>query len=355
MKQVFGDGALGLWLAILILLPARPALALGAQPTGAPTGAEALVAMPGRPDPGAGPTVVRVGTYVIAVTALDEQSQTFTGDFYVWFTWVDPRLADPRATGLRTASLDAIWHPHALVVNRRQTTLANPRVVQVDPAGTVVHAQRLTGTFAVPLALRGYPRDRQQLEMEIVAPGFTPDEVRFEVDEDRVGREADLGLSGWRVGDPELRPFVKELVTLKGKTVVRLPGMRMGLEAARNWHYYALREVLPLVFIVLMASALFWIPPMEHGLKVGISTAAIFSLMAFYGQLGRALPKIDYLTRMDWFIVGATILVFASFAQVIAGMYLVKRDALDTVRRMERWSRSIYPVTLAVITSLAFA
>jgi len=109
-----------------------------------------------------------------------------------------------------------------------------------------------------------------------------------------------------------------------------------------------------LVFIVLMASALFWIPPKEHGLKIGISTAAIFSLMAYYVQLGRSMPRLDYLTRMDWFIVGATLLVFVSFAQVIAGMYLVQHEREPQVARMEAWARAIYPALLVFIVWGAF-
>lgn len=109
------------------------------------------------------------------------------------------------------------------------------------------------------------------------------------------------------------------------------------------------------VFIVLMASSLFWIPPTEHGVKVAISTAAIFSLMAYYVQLGRSMPRVDYLTKMDWFIVGATFLVFLSFSYVVFEMSLVKRDLLPKAARLRIWAKALYPAVLILILFLAFS
>lgn len=337
--------------AVLGLLTWPHRAAAATQPEAPPS----MKALAERPEAGGGPTLVHVGAYIINVTTIDEQAQTFIGDFYVWFSWLDRRLADPAQRRVRVAPLDQVWHPRLLPVNRRSADMVYPQVVEIDPGGEVRYTQRLLGTFTVPLELRAFPFDRQDLYLQIVAPGYSPDEIAFVVDQDGVGREAHLTLPGWRVSRPTVRSFTKEIANAApGRSAVQLSGVRVELQVARNWHYYVLREVLPLLFIVLMSFSLFWIPPAQHSMKVGISTAAIFSLMAYYVQLGRALPKVDYLTRMDWFLVGATVLVFASFAQEILGMYLIEKDKMVMVRRMELWSRAVYPVVLLGIVVIAF-
>jgi hypothetical protein len=337
--------------AILGLMAWSPRPAAALSPPEAPSMRTATA----RPDDGAGPTPIHVSLYVINVTKLDEQAQSFTGDFYISFSWLDRRLADPSLKHVRVAPLDQIWHPRLLTVNRRTAESAYPEAVEVDPAGGVRYTQRLVGSFIVPLEFRDFPFDSQDLFLEIVAPGYSSGDIAFVVDKDRVGREPDWTLPGWHLSPMMVRPFTREIgFAASGQDLVQLSGVRVEFMATRNWHYYLLREVLPLLFIAFMSSSLFWIPPTEHSMKVGISTAAIFSLMAYYVQLGRALPKIDYLTRMDWLVVGSTIIVFSSFSEVIVGMYLVKRDRMVTVRRMERWSRLLYPSAILIVVAAAF-
>lgn len=311
--------------------------------------------LPSRPDGEGQPTLVHLGAYVVDLTAINEQEQTFCADIVLSWRWHDPRLRDPSAKGIRIAAMNDVWNPRLTIINRRSAEFLYPNMVEIDRDGYVKALQRLSGSAAVPLDLHAFPFDRQDLFLEVVSRGYGPDEVRFVPATERTGRESQLSLAGWSAGKLTMRPFTKTLSTNGAGRPIVLSGFRIAVDAARRPNYYVIREILPLLFIVLMASALFWIPPTEHGLKIGISTAAIFSLMAYYVQLGRSLPRIDYLTRMDCFIVGSTILVFISFSQVIAGMYLVRKKREAAVERMEVWSRAAYPAILFVVSWGSFA
>jgi hypothetical protein len=196
---------------------------------------------------------------------------------------------------------------------------------------------------SIPVNRHDFPFDKQTFFIQTVSRGYSPSDILFKIDQNMTGRATEVSLSGWKMGDIKIREINTSLRVAGGNRSLNLAGFRIEIEGIRNWQYYLLREILALIFIVLMPYGVFWIPAKELGSKIGVSTAAIFSLMAYYIQLGRSIPKIDYLTRMDYFLVGSTILVFAGFAQVIVGMYFIKKDQLADLARMEKWFRVIYP------------
>jgi hypothetical protein len=57
---------------------------------------------------------------------------------------------------------------------------------------------------------------------------------------------------------------------------------------------------------------------------------------------------------MDRFIFLATLIVFVGLVQTIVSTMLVRGERTSTVRRIDRWSRAGYPVTLIVVIAVAF-
>ena len=117
----------------------------------------------------------------------------------------------------------------------------------------------------------------------------------------------------------------------------------------RDASYYMLTMVLPLLFIAAMAWAVFWIDISVMPSRVAIATASVFSLIAFRFSLKLSLPKISYLTDMDWFVLAVTALVFGAFGHVVLVGRLAKSDRPEvavTVDKLGRWS---YPVLVVVV------
>ena len=307
-----------------------------------------------RPSTTGEPTAIDVSAYLIDIIKLSEADQTFQGDFMVRVSWKDPRLADANSKATRAVSMSEIWNPRLTIVNRREGKILYPEMAEVDSKGLVVYTQRIMGVFSNPMNLRDFPLDKQVLFIDAVARGYGTDQIRFQPNHTRIGREPKLNLSGWNTGAFSARTYEKHVAFHSGKGSQVLAGVHFEVTATRNWRYYTLREILPLLFIVLMASALFWLPADEHKMKAGISTAAIFSLMAFYVRLGSSMPRLDYLTRMDTFVVGSIVLVFLSFTQVVLGMYLFKSNQEAKAVTLDKWSRAIYPLALAMIVGVAF-
>jgi cadmium resistance protein CadD (predicted permease) len=81
----------------------------------------------------------------------------------------------------------------------------------------------------------------------------------------------------------------------------------------------------------------------------------MLTLIAYRFAVGSEVPNIHYLTRMDKFLLGSTLLVFASLVEVVVTSSLVSRDRLERARNVDRWARWLFPLTFVWLTLYAFA
>jgi hypothetical protein len=299
-----------------------------------------------RPDPEGPPTSVQVAVFVIDITKIDDIDQSFTASLYFRVGYKDPRLADPAAPGERIFSLDQIWWPDLGLINRRdlQTIFANE--LRVDPEGNVVYRQRVYGDFSARLNLRAFPFDTQTLPIEVTAYSLGPDEVTLVADKAHSGRLHKLSLAGWSIqsGSVDMEARRTEDLGLS-ELVFRLP-------VVRKVSFYRWSILIPLCFIILMAWCVFWIDPQYLPTQVGLSTATVFSLIAFRFSLRSLLPQVDYTTYLDEFVLGATILVFLALGQAITTGRLAKMGREPLADRIDVWSRSIYLVLFVLMTAV---
>ncbi len=110
----------------------------------------------------------------------------------------------------------------------------------------------------------------------------------------------------------------------------------------RRAAYFIWKVVVPLVFIALMASSVFWIDPRAIAPQIGLATASVFSLLAFLIGLRSELPRVDYLTRLDELVLSVTALVFLAVGESVWTTRLAMQDRYDTAIRIERISRRAY-------------
>jgi hypothetical protein len=118
-----------------------------------------------------------------------------------------------------------------------------------------------------------------------------------------------MGLTGWQVKTAAVALRVKEL----GVQGVVLPAVYIEVEVSRERWFYIWKIIFPLVLIVFMSSAVFWIPPSLNPSQIAIATASVLTLIAFYLTIASLLPRISYMTRIDVFVIGCTAIVFLAF------------------------------------------
>ena len=322
-------------LPLILAFPVLGNLFVGAGLAAADTTGDRAVMLSQRPGPAGVPTPVEVGLFVVDVPSIDDVKQEFTADLYVTATWEDSRL-EGEAT--RTLPLADVWHPLLTILNRRDLDKLFADVVHVEPDGKVTYGQRLVGHLSARMNLREFPRDHQTLSVSIVAVGSSPDEIDLRPTSGAVEGFQDFSVSNWKLTlqKAEASPIV---IPSTGR---RLPHVAFEIGAERRAGYYLWVMYVPLLFIVLMAWLVFWIDPSLVASQIAVSTAAVFSLIAFRFSMRLALPSVPYMTRMDKFVLGCTTLVFLALGQAVVTGRLAKQGREVLARRMDRWGRWIY-------------
>jgi hypothetical protein len=312
---------------------------------------------PPRPGAEAGPAKVGYAVWLGDVKQIDGVAQTFSVSFVVAMRWHDPQLAHA-GPGAKQYSLDDIWHPRLLILNEAgDTERSLPEVADVAPDGTAVYRQRLIGTFSQSLNLRAFPFDRDTFRVPFVSLGHRPAEVAFAPDEmaiaagmrEGIGLPEKLTIQDWRV----------ESATTRASPLHVTPGVELAsfafeFTAARRAHHFIIKVIIPLILIVAMSWAVFWIEPTDAATQVGVSITAMLTLIAYRFAVDSDVPKLPYLTKLDAFILMSTVLVFLSLIEVMVTTKLANRNRTELARAIDRRCRWIFPLVFAIATTLTF-
>jgi hypothetical protein len=293
---------------------------------------------------------VSVFLYVGAVVEITGSDQSFVADVYMAARWNDPNLAGDYQ-GIRTLDLEDVWHPILVVVNERGADRSLPDVVNVDPQGNVQYTVRLTGTFSATMNLKDFPLDRQEFNVWVVAPVLGGNPVELIPDTTaRVLRNEQLSISDWTVGEPELVAKDYTATPQAGP----LQGVALIVEAKRKTGYYIIQVLIPLIAIVLMAWTVFWIDPSVVPTRVGVVVSTMLTLIAYRFMLGNLVPKLSYLTRLDYFMLGTTSIVVLTLFVMAGASYLRSQGKDEIVTRIDRVGRVAFPLVFATFTVLVW-
>lgn len=310
----------------------------------------AFSAHPVRPHQGEEPDQVAFFIYVLDIDDISGQEQNFHINIHLSLRWKDERLAH-EGPSAKVLSAVEVWNPIVMLANRQallRTPL--PEVVEVEPDGTVSYRQQYVGPLSQQLSLVDFPFDKQDFSIHFLSTGHQLDEIEF-VPHTIV----EMGLTGggmaekFSLPDWDVLSYKTEARPLKVEGVSRVPGFAFEFIAKRRAPYYVWQVILPFVLIVMMSWAPFWIDPVKAGLQVGLASGTVLTLIAYRFYLVNMIPKLPYLTRLDYLTLSGTILVFAAFLEVIVTSVLSYGDRAAVGRRVDCISRVAFPVVFAIL------
>lgn len=298
-----------------------------------------------RPSPEKGPTEVLVRMMILNIEQIKGAEQSFTGDFGFQAEWQDDRLRHSSSERV-TKKMDDVWTPGFQILNRQRVQYTFPEEVEISSSGNVRLTQRVWGQFSQPLQLRDFPFDSQLLQVTFVSPGHNDGAVVLRKNPESGFQLADsFSISDWRLVGSSSEVSERQILT--GGRVV--PTYQASINMHRNPRYFYINVILPLVLIICMSWIVFWIPSSQMGPRISVSVTAMLTLTAYRFAIGSSLPKIGYLTRLDWFILGSSILVFLSLFQVVVTSSLVEKEKADVARKINVSMRIVAPVLFLII------
>ena len=300
-----------------------------------------------RPNAGNTATEISIGLYLIDVSKIDGADQSFTADLFILLRWHDPRLEGVFEATERVP-LESVWNPRLQILNQRNISTTFPEQAEIAPDGTVITRQRYFGTFSAPLDLHDFPLDRQRFSVRMVVPGYGTDEIRL------VSESADLtggmraetfSIADWDLGGIDAGPEPYQ-VTAGGREI---SGYRLAFDGRRHIGFWAGKAFISVFIIVAMSWIVFWIHPKHVGPRLSVTVTSMLTLIAYRFLLAQMLPRLSYLTRMDYFLIGSTLLVLLAVIQVAATTHAADHDHGRRATRINTHSRWVFPTIFATM------
>ena len=93
-----------------------------------------------------------------------------------------------------------------------------------------------------------------------------------------------------------------------------------------------------------MSWLVFWIDPSLVASQISVSVTAMLTMIAYRFALAGLLPRLTFLTSLDYFVLVSTIAVFMSLIEVIYTAYLSTNGQLEQARSMDRKARLLVPL-----------
>ena len=298
-----------------------------------------------RPDP-TKPTQIKTAVFLIDIREIDGSKQLFNVDVAVRLRWKDPRLA---GSGVRTLPINSVWSPNIQIVNRVFVQTTIPETLEVDPEGNVLYRQRYIGQFSCKMDLKEFPFDRQALPIRFTSPGNSPQDIQFVQDTETAVGES-LSITDWKIitwksnQEPfQLIPNSKSLAAYSFEIITE-----------RRFYFFLVQIILPMGLIVGMSWIVFWLDPMQPGPRISISITSMLTIVAYRLLLSNFIPRLSFLTRMDYFVFACTFLVFLALVSLVAINRFMVTQREATGQKLDRLARWLFPISFAIVLIKCF-
>jgi hypothetical protein len=306
-----------------------------------------------RPGKYKGPTEVSFYVFVLDIKDIDGSEQNFRANFFVELRWKDETLVKSDKS-MRKIPLTKAWNPRLLIANRVGFLPASlPEVLQVSSDGSVKYAQRYVGELSQPLKLSNFPFDRHTFTIQFLSSEYTSDEVKFIAGHPSHNDKSVAGDISEKLSVPDwkVESFKIEARAYEPVKNIEVAGFAFDFTATRYWLYYVWQVFVPLTFIVMMSWACFWIDPTHADAQIAVATGSMLTLIAYRFTLAKFVPQLPYMTKMDYFTLGCTAIVFLTFIEVAFTTVLSYREKHVAGRMMDKYCRWIVPGVFALWTA----
>jgi len=303
------------------------------------------------------PLEVTIGLHIVNIAAIDEVNEQFQMDAYLFARWTDPRLTfTPSGPNdhERDYALGQIWIPQLEIINAATPRERYDTSIRVAPDGTVNYAERCRVGVSSKFALRRFPFDQQSL-LIIIHP-FLVDgpHIRFKLSDYSIWTASEFesysSLAQWRL--TAVAPRVGVAPTYGGLT---FPEARFSISVQRRSSFYLWKVFLPLLLMVFLSWAVFWMEAGDLSNQVQVAVTTILTVIAFAFAISATMPRLPYLTYIDAFFLECYIYVFFAVVELMT-VHVTHRSERrrDLGLQIRKYSRWLIPASF-VVTNLIIA
>lgn len=332
LRRLLWLSALGLSMMVLLIVGTGPALSstpLNAARKGIFTAVQS---------PPASAQQVKIGFYPIAIYDLDQSSNTFYADAYVWMRWKGE--IDPSAT-IEFTNMVEEWGKLQEPIAEEPKTL---------PDGSKYQQFRVEGRFVQPFSLADYPLDRHNLQMTVEDTSHGINDLAYVIDQESSGVSQTLEIPGWRLKGWQAKTLEHAYGTNFGE--IEQPSnysvASFALVIERPVSFFIWKQMLPLVIVVMAALVALLLNPRNIDARLALPLGALLSAIFLQKGYADTLPDLGYLVFMDKIYLVAYPLILAVLIRSIVA-YTGAREASDAeVEQMQKMDHKVMIVLGAI-------
>lgn len=304
--------------------------------------------------------VIYTGVDINEISNIDQKEERFTADFYLWFR-------------------------HTLELDYDKIELSNTPVTLEADSETILRsvvddmfyrAFRVKATIHQPFKFHHYPFDVQALEIRFRHKHLSRNELIFVADDigmrrhqgthlaDRLRRHKGFkGEDKWRLRDILVYSDIRSTDSTLGNPRMFDAGLDTGITYSgfnvvslieRNAKSYAVKNMVPLIFILLLGYAMTFILP-EGALfaaRLNLGVILLLTSVSLSLMTANQLPNIGYLVAMDYiyFFLYLWLLMGIMVTIAVRGAYYLDKPRLQ--RRLEWSVRLTQPLLLVIMLGI---
>ena len=115
-----------------------------------------------------------------------------------------------------------------------------------------------------------------------------------------------------------LQSVLPSIGTSSPYTGLQVPETRFTIKVERRYAFYLWKVFLPLLLMVVLSRAVFWIEARDLSNQVQIAIT-ILTVIAFAFAISATMPRVPYLTYVDAFFLACYVFVFVSIVELFGG------------------------------------
>lgn len=252
------------------------------------------------------------------VRDIDAAKGTYAIRGFLWYYWDDPRF---RFDGENIESLkwdfaalsDRLWIPEIEFDNSSDEVRRWGETIEIFPKGEVEYWCYFAGTFSDQDGLmdfRRFPCEVLPVSLDLTSPyqkallvlkPCRESDPSDAIKELRLRRHPEFTFSGGRV--------IETSRTYTSEWDREFSVLRLTVDAKRHRGYYLIHIILPVIAILAVFLVGQRVCISEFEARIGLALTCLLSLIAYTFSFSDSLPKLGYLTLMDYFITANYLLI----------------------------------------------
>ena len=305
------------------------------------------------------PREVGVGVQVHQIKFVDQKSENFGVVATLRLEWEDPKLAfDAEEIGReykvytkdafrRLTNKNSLFYPAFIIQNQQERRFKQQANFLVFSSGQAYYVERFSTVLQAPdFNFTQFPFDAQKFFVHVVS-NYPENFVKYVALEEFSELGEKLGEEEWLLSD-----YWTEVSATEGITGLPSPRFSFGFKGGRHLEYYIVRIFVPLLIFVLVSWATFFLE--EYRKRIDIAGANLLIFVAFNFAISGDLPRLGYMTFLDFILVAMFILtgLIIVFNVGLRRLKITGREEL--AKKIDDYAlKWIYPLAYVIVISWA--